>query len=81
VLNGITDPDAGDGVDGDFYINTASNLIFGPKASGAWGSGVAVVGPQGPEGDTGDERETGPQGFRHQGQEFRSRSKENGRHR
>ena len=59
VLSGATDPDAGTGVDGDFYINTASNFIFGPKASGAWGSGVSIVGPQGAKGDTGD---TGSQG-------------------
>ena len=47
VLNGAADPVA-QGVDGDFYINTTANTIFGPKASGAWGTGTSLVGPQGP---------------------------------
>ena len=44
VLNGSVDPVAGTGVDGDFYINTTSNAIFGPKASGAWGAGTSIGG-------------------------------------
>ena len=53
VLNGILAPSNGQGVDGDFYINTASNFIYGPKANGIWPSGVSLVGPQGPAGATG----------------------------
>ena len=44
VLNGSTDPVSGTGVDGDFYINTTSNSIFGPKTSGAWGTGTGLGG-------------------------------------
>jgi hypothetical protein len=45
VLNGSVDPTS-EGEDGDFYINTASNEIFGPKASGTWpSSGTSLVGP------------------------------------
>jgi hypothetical protein len=44
VLNGTTDPISTTGVDGDFYINTTSNSIFGPKVSGAWGSGTGIGG-------------------------------------
>jgi len=37
VLNGSGAPDnATVGVDGDFYIDTAANVLYGPKASGAW---------------------------------------------
>jgi trimeric autotransporter adhesin len=51
VLNGIVDPsDGGEGVDGEFYINTATNMLFGPKASGTWPAGVSLVGPAGPTG-------------------------------
>jgi hypothetical protein len=46
-------------VDGDFYINTVTNTLFGPKASGVWPSGVSLVGPTGATGATGA---TGPQG-------------------
>lgn len=49
VLNGTIDPASWDGVDGDFYINTATNQIFGPKM-GFWGPGTSLVGPQGEQG-------------------------------
>lgn len=58
LLNGTVDPTT-EGDDGDFYINTSANTIFGPKASGSWPSGVSLVGPTGPTGATGD---TGPTG-------------------
>lgn len=52
VLSGTSDPTT-QGTDGDFFINTASNTIFGPKASGAWPTpGTSLVGPQGPAGGT-----------------------------
>jgi hypothetical protein len=44
VLNGTSNPTSLTGVDGDFYINTVSNSIFGPKTSGTWGSGTAMGG-------------------------------------
>jgi hypothetical protein len=44
VINGSTNPAAGTGQDGDFYINTATNTIFGPKASGSWPAGVSLIG-------------------------------------
>jgi hypothetical protein len=71
VLNGITNPLSTTGANGDFYINTATNTLFGPKTSGAWPTGVSLVGPtgatgpQGPiglTGATGSTGATGPQG-------------------
>lgn len=54
VLNGIVTPVGTSlGVDGDFYINTALNLIHGPKAAGVWPAGVAMVGPTGATGPAG----------------------------
>lgn len=32
------------GVDGDFYIDLVSYLIYGPKAAGTWGSGTSIIG-------------------------------------
>jgi hypothetical protein len=58
VLNGIVDPTT-EGVNGDFYINTVSNKIFGPKAAGVWPAGVNIVGPTGATGPAGA---TGPVG-------------------
>jgi hypothetical protein len=51
VLHGVVDPTT-EGVDGDFYINTVSNYIFGPKAT-TWPTGVSLVGPEGPPGTGG----------------------------
>lgn len=71
VLNGNTNPNAGIGVNGDFYINTVTNELFGPKANGAWPAGVSLVGsagatgpagPTGPTGLTGATGAAGPQG-------------------
>ncbi|MBL7765025.1 MAG: tail fiber domain-containing protein, partial [Chitinophagaceae bacterium] len=62
VLNGNVNPGAGTGVDGDFYINTATNQIFGPKTAGAWGSGTSLVGPAGATGATGPQGPTGATG-------------------
>lgn len=59
ILNGGIAPTNNQGVDGDFFVNTTTNTIYGPKANGVWPSGVSLVGPQGSVGATGA---TGPQG-------------------
>ena len=53
VLNGDIDPSPGTGVDGEFYINTTSKYLFGPKAAGTWPDGVPLIGPSGPAGADG----------------------------
>jgi hypothetical protein len=58
ILNGTVDPTT-EGVNGDFYINTASDTIFGPKAAGVWPAGTSLVGPQGDPGDPGDPGDDG----------------------
>ena len=68
VLNGTVNPNFATGVDGDFYINTLTNEIFGPKSAGVWPQGVLLVGPsgaiglQGPSGPQGPQGPTGPAG-------------------
>jgi hypothetical protein len=47
VINGTVNPVGGTGALGDFYLNTATNTLFGPKTSGGWGTGVSLVGPAG----------------------------------
>lgn len=59
ILNGAIAPSNNQGVDGDFFVNTTTNTIYGPKVNGVWPSGVSLVGPQGPAGATGA---AGPQG-------------------
>ena len=66
VLNGTSNPSPADGANGDFFINTTTNTIYGPKASGAWPStGTNLVGPAGPAGINGInglDGAVGPQG-------------------
>ncbi len=65
ILYGTVPPVSAIGNDGDFYINTTTHFIYGPRASGAWPSGTSLIGPQGatgPQGSTGPQGATGPQG-------------------
>jgi len=49
ILSGAGTPGAGVGVNGDFYLDTAAWVLYGPKASGTWPeSGTSLVGPAGP---------------------------------
>lgn len=44
VLNGTTPPsNTTTGTDGDFYINTSSFFIYGPKAAGVWPAGLSLI--------------------------------------
>lgn len=58
VLSGSGDPTT-EGTDGDFYLNTTTTILFGPKAT-TWPAGVSLIGPQGLTGATGEQ---GPQGL------------------
>ena len=49
VLYGTAAPTT-EGVDGNFYIRTTTNYIYGPKAAGVWPAGTSLVGPTGPAG-------------------------------
>ncbi len=54
LLFGITDPsNTATGVDGNFYINTSTYMLFGPRTSGAWGSGTSLMGAGVPGGGAG----------------------------
>lgn len=61
ILNGTGMPGAA-GVDGDFYIDTEANVIYGPRLGESWGEGTSLIGPKGPAGETGATGPIGPQG-------------------
>ena len=45
ILFGTINPsNSTTGVNGNFYINTSSYFIFGPKTAGVWGDGVSIIG-------------------------------------
>jgi integrin beta 8 len=51
---------------GDFYLDTATHTLYGPKASGAWtATGATLVGPacvNGTDGLNGTDGTNGPDG-------------------
>ena len=66
ILSGVVNPTAPDlGQVGDFYINTSTGTIFGPKSaiSPYWpASGIAITGGAGGEGPAGPTGPAGPAG-------------------
>ena len=62
VLNGTTAPSSTFGSNGDFYINTTTNTLYGPKVGGTWPSGISLVGPTGTTGPQGIQGLTGASG-------------------
>lgn len=62
VLSGAGAPGAGTGNDGDFYIDTSNDDIYGPKTSGSWGSGTSLIGPSGANGTDGADGADGADG-------------------
>lgn len=62
VLNGNTDPTTEQGSVGDFYINTSTYVLFGPKSSSGWGSGESILGAKGDKGDKGEKGDKGDKG-------------------
>jgi hypothetical protein len=63
VLNGTGAPSANQGSNGDFYIDTAANALYGPKTGDGWGSATSLIGPQGAKGETGATGQQGLQGL------------------
>jgi hypothetical protein len=63
ILSGPANPTSGQGANGDFWLNTTTAVLYGPKAGGAWpGTGVPLTGPQGNPGNPGAQGNPGPQG-------------------
>jgi hypothetical protein len=53
MRSGVGVPTSSLGGDGDFYIDTSSNKIHGPKSDGNWPVGISIVGPAGVAGPNG----------------------------
>ncbi|MBS7699154.1 MULTISPECIES: hypothetical protein [unclassified Chelatococcus] len=50
LLSGAGAPQSTDGEDGDFWLDTATQNLYGPKVSGAWGGFVGLRGEDGASG-------------------------------
>jgi len=53
IYSGTTIPATSLGVAGDFYLNTTTGLLYGPKTAAGWGAGFSLKGPTGATGATG----------------------------
>ena len=53
IIYGEGAPTEEDGTDGDTYIRTDTDFIYGPKASGVWPAGRSLIGPPGESGGAG----------------------------
>ncbi len=63
--SGSVNPTGSQGQNGDFYLNTSTYTLFGPKTATGWGSGQSLIGPTGttgPQGLAGPQGPTGPTG-------------------
>ena len=53
IYSGITIPATSLGAVGDFYLNTTTGLLYGPKTAAGWGTGFSLKGPTGATGAVG----------------------------
>lgn len=53
IYSGSTTPASATGVVGDFYIDLSTGLLYGPKTSTGWGTGISLKGTNGATGATG----------------------------
>ena len=61
ILYGTAAPTT-EGVNGDWYIRTSTNVIYGPKAAGTWPAGTSLIGPAGANGTNGTNGTSGTNG-------------------
>ena len=59
ILNGRGAPDDTLGINGDFYIDIRSILLYGPKAKGKWPLPQNLQGPTGAAGVSGSDGKNG----------------------
>lgn len=62
LLHGIGAPSASLGINGDFFIDTLSMNIYGPKTKNAWPLPKSLIGPQGTAGAMGKSGTSGKDG-------------------
>lgn len=59
MYTGTTVPLVTTGTIGDFYVNTSTGFLYGPKAANGWGTGYSLKGPAGATGAAGSKTLSG----------------------
>lgn len=62
VIPGSGIPSNAAGLNGNFYLDYTNSVLYGPKATGVWPTGVSLIGPAGPAGVAGTTGATGATG-------------------
>lgn len=62
IYSGAVVPAATLGANGDFYLNTATSMLYGPKTAAGWGTAKSLIGATGAPGATGATGATGVAG-------------------
>lgn len=62
VLSGASAPSAGAGEEGDFYIRTSNDTVYGPKSGSGWGAPTELKGQNGQNGSPWSPDSVLPQG-------------------
>jgi len=55
IYSGASTPDATTGSTGDYYLDIATDVLYGPKTASGWGSGISLVGNTGAAGQAGSQ--------------------------
>jgi len=59
ILSGKAVPTSKVGINGDFYINTSTFQIYGPKVNDRWPAPISLIGPIGNAGSDGKQGDKG----------------------
>ena len=59
ILSGKSAPTTKLGINGDFYINTSTFQIYGPKVNNRWPAPTSLIGPTGSSGSDGKQGDKG----------------------
>lgn len=54
IYSGTTTPSATTGANGDFYLDLATGVLYGPKTASGWGTGFLLKGANGAAGTSGN---------------------------
>lgn len=59
IYSGTTTPPSGTGNSGDYYLDLTTDVLYGPKSSSGWGSGISLMGNTGAAGKAGSQTYSG----------------------
>lgn len=63
ILSGTGNPTAANGAVNDYWLNTSTGVLYGPKTESGWPTtGLSLKGADGAAGPKGDKGDTGPKG-------------------